>query len=214
MSNQEKKVSYTTTNTYETLNSLTTKTKNIWIVLHGIGYLSRYFIKHFDSLPPEENYIIAPQAPSKYYLNNKYRRVGTSWLTKENTTLETQNVLNYLNKVYQQENITDQHKVIILGYSQGVSIASRWVCYSKIQCNHLVLYGGIIPKELTKEKFSNLINNKTKITFFIGDKDEYITEAKRVLEEKRIQLLLDGKANIIVYDGEHAIKKEIIESLA
>ncbi len=213
MSTTEKKISYTTTNTYQTLNSLKNTTKNIWIVLHGIGYLSRYFITYFDTLPVDENYIIAPQAPSKYYVNNKYRRVGSSWLTKENTALETENVLNYLNEVYKQENITKQHNVIILGYSQGVSIASRWVCYSKIPCNHLVLYGGILPNELTKDDFSDLVKNKTKITFYIGDKDEYITAAKRILEQEKINLLFDAKANVIIYDGEHAIKKNIIETL-
>lgn len=38
MKSIEKKVKYTTTNTYETLNTLTNKTKNVWIVFHGIGY--------------------------------------------------------------------------------------------------------------------------------------------------------------------------------
>ena len=92
MSKKSKQVTYQSINTYETLNDLTLKTKNIWIVLHGIGYLSRYFIDFFDGLPKEENYIIAPQAPSKYYLKNEYRYVGASWLTKENTVVETKNV--------------------------------------------------------------------------------------------------------------------------
>ena len=68
----EKSVRYNSTNTYETLNGFTDKTKNVWIVFHGIGYLSKYFLKYFDELNPVDNYIIAPQAPSKYYLNNSY----------------------------------------------------------------------------------------------------------------------------------------------
>ncbi|HZH69980.1 MAG TPA: esterase, partial [Flavobacteriaceae bacterium] len=56
----EKEISYISTNTYSTLNSLTSNTKNVWIVCHGLGYLSRYFLKYFKSLPLEENYIIAP----------------------------------------------------------------------------------------------------------------------------------------------------------
>ena len=103
MAQQEKQVTYQTTNSYTTLNTLTDKTKNVWIVFHGIGYLSKYFLKYFDELPSEENYIIAPQAPSKYYLNDQYRHVGASWLTKENTANETQNVLNYLDTVFSSE---------------------------------------------------------------------------------------------------------------
>ncbi len=67
---------FQTTNPYGTLNAPNPKTKNVWVVFHGIGYLSRYFLRYFDGLPSEENYIIAPQAPSKYYLNNEYRHVG------------------------------------------------------------------------------------------------------------------------------------------
>ena len=113
MAQQEKQVTYQATNSYTTLNALTDKTKNIWIVFHGIGYLSKYFLKYFDKLPAEENHIIAPQAPSKYYLNNQYRHVGASWLTKENTANETQNVLNYLDAVYTAINIPAHCKLIV-----------------------------------------------------------------------------------------------------
>ena len=98
MSIQEKNVTYNTQNTYATLNALSEKTKYVWLVFHGIGYLSRYFLKHFSQLNSEEHYIIAPQAPSKYYLKNEYKYVGASWLTKENTLTETENVMSYLDK--------------------------------------------------------------------------------------------------------------------
>ena len=113
----EKQVSYNVTNTYTTLNDLTEKTRNVWIVLHGIGYLSRYFLKYFDGLPPEENYIIAPQAPSKYYLDKNYKYVGASWLTKENTAMESKNVLAYLDSVYEAENIPSRCQLLIFGFS-------------------------------------------------------------------------------------------------
>ncbi|MFV8224444.1 alpha/beta hydrolase [Christiangramia aquimixticola] len=118
MSN-EKKLSYTIYNTYSTLNEKTSRTKTVWLVFHGIGYLSRYFLKYFKHLDPEENYIIAPQAQSKYYLNGEYRHVGASWLTKENLDMEIENVLNYLDAVYKVENLAEAPNLNILGYSQG-----------------------------------------------------------------------------------------------
>jgi len=152
MSLEEKKVSYQTTNTYETLNTLTKKTKNVWIVLHGIGYLSKYFIPYFNELNADENYIIAPQAPSKYYLKSNYKYVGASWLTKENRILETENVLQYLDAVSASEQVPDNCKLIIFGFSQGVSIATRWVASRQLKCAKLVLYAGGIPKELTSDR--------------------------------------------------------------
>jgi hypothetical protein len=49
----EKQVSYKTTNTYQTLNSYSDTTKNVWIVFHGLGFLSRYFLRHFEILDPK-----------------------------------------------------------------------------------------------------------------------------------------------------------------
>jgi len=213
MAQQEKQVTYQSINSYTTLNSLTDKTKNVWIVFHGIGYLSRYFLKYFDELPQEENYIIAPQAPSKYYLNNQYRHVGASWLTKENTVNETQNVLNCLDAVFSSENIPEHCKLIVFGYSQGVSIATRWVAKRKLKCNHLILYAGGIPHELSPKDINFLVEKNTEITTLVGDKDEYINDDILQTASKRISSLFSGKAKQIIFEGKHEIKKEIINSL-
>ena len=209
----ENQVDYQTTNSYTTLNKITDKTKNIWIVFHGIGYLSKYFLRYFDELHQEENYIIAPQAPSKYYLNNQYRHVGASWLTKENTVTETQNVLSYLDAVVAKENIPAHCNLIVFGYSQGVSIATRWMVNRKIKCGHLVLYAGGIPNELTELDFKFLLENTTKVTTIVGDRDEYINKERFQLESQKITSLFDGRAEQVIFDGKHEIKKEIINTL-
>lgn len=213
MDNSKKTVVYTTTNSYSTLNPLTDKTKNVWIVLHGIGYLSRYFLKYFDALPWAENYVIAPQAPSKYYLNNEYRHVGASWLTKEETVRETQNIIDYLDAVFDKENIPDKCNLIVFGFSQGVSIATRWVAKRKLKCNHLVLYAGGIPNELEQVDFEFLLKNRTKVTIMVGDKDEYLTEERQKTEAIKIEKLFGGLANQIIFEGGHEVKKELINDL-
>lgn len=213
MNGEQKQVNYQTANTYETLNVLSDKTKNVWIVLHGIGYLSKYFIKYFEELNAEENYIIAPQAPSKYYLKNEYRHVGASWLTKENTVLETKNVINYLNVVHEMENFPDDCRLIVFGFSQGVSIAARWVASQKIKCDDLVLYAGGIPHELVKEDFAFMEENNTQITVLMGDKDEYINAEKLKQESKKMQLLFNGRAKKIIFEGGHEVKRALIAQL-
>ena len=101
----EKEVSYRTVNSYSTLNERSDKTRNVWVVFHGIGYLSRYFLKYFRQLNHEKNYLIALQAPSKYYLNGKYEHVGASWATRENTETDIKNVLAYLDEIYIEEDL-------------------------------------------------------------------------------------------------------------
>lgn len=208
----EKQITYTASASYSCLNQLTEETKNVWLVFHGIGYLSRYFLKYFNELPLEENYIIAPQAPSKYYLNNQYKHVGASWLTKENTVTETDNLLAYINEVYKAENIPSHCNLIVFGFSQGVSIATRWIAKNKINCSQLVLYAGGIPNELTSAQF-DFLENKTSVSVIMGDKDQYLTEERLKAEKKKIETLFKGKAKQIIFDGGHEVKKEIINQL-
>jgi len=213
MEAQEKLISYTTNNTYSTLNTLSVNTKNVWIVLHGIGFLSNNFLKYFTGLPKKENYIIAPQAPSKYYLDKNYKHVGASWLTKENRILETKNVLRYMDKLYASEKIPDHCQLIVLGFSQGVSIATRWTAKSKINLDQLVLYAGGTPEELTPEDFKFLESRNTKIKLVIGNKDEFLSEARLKTEKKKVDSLFSGRAQWIEFEGGHEIKKEVIHNL-
>ncbi|QKX06452.1 esterase [Aquimarina sp. TRL1] len=206
-----KQVNYQASNTYDTLNSLTDHTKNVWLVFHGIGYLSRYFIRLFSSFPPEENYIIAPQAPAKYYKDEQYKRVGSSWLTRENTLIDTQNVLNYIDAIMTSENIPSHVNLNVLGYSQGVSIASRWIASRKINCNALVLISGGFPKELTKENFLFLPETTQKL-HILGANDPYFEKSKVIAEKSRVQDILPG-IRFITHQGGHELDWKTLQPL-
>lgn len=205
----KKNVAYTTTNTYETLNDNTEKTKNVWLVFHGIGYLSRFFIRNFKVLNPDENYIICPQAPSKYYKDSNYKHVGASWLTKENTKIETENVLNYIDAILDYENINlKKVNFIVLGYSQGVSIASRWLGSRNAFCNTLVMISGVFPKELSKQHFNHLSKLKTFHT--VGLNDEIFDPKNVVKQENRLSEIFP-EIKIINHDRGHIIDADLFK---
>ncbi|GAA4114837.1 hypothetical protein GCM10022393_14660 [Aquimarina addita] len=207
----EKEVTYQSTNTYDTLNTLTSNTKTVWLVFHGIGYLSRYFIRLFQSLDPTENYIIAPQAPSKYYKNNEYNRVGSSWLTKENTSIETDNVLRYIDAVVTEEDLPGNIRFIVLGYSQGVSIASRWIASRKVYCDDFIMISGGFPKELSKNDFS-FLTKKTKVTHIVGENDPYFEKAVVAKEIIRVQEILP-QITFKTHSGGHELDITTIENI-
>ncbi|WP_411030941.1 alpha/beta hydrolase [Spongiimicrobium sp. 3-5] len=213
MKHQEKQVTYTTTNSYATLNQLSKKTKYVWLVCHGIGYLSKYFLKYFEGLPPGENYIIAPQAPSKYYLNGEYRHVGASWLTRENTATEITNVVTYISAVLTAERLPLHCKLIVFGYSQGAAIAARWVARTQQKCHQLVLHSGSIPNELVPADFDFLKENNTQVTILVGNKDEYLNPERMELESKKIDTLFQGRAKQVIFEGKHEVNKKLINSL-
>ena len=210
MNSTEKEIVYTISNSYTTLNSLTSKTKNVIFACHGMGYLSRYFLKYFKGVNSDDNYIIIPQAQSKYYIAPKMKHVGASWLTKENTLKEMENINSYFDSVLSNEKIENLN-FIFLGYSQGVSVAMRYLAKRKIIVSKLILMSGGIPKELTPKDFKYL-KNKAVIYYVYGDKDEYITEDFLNSEKKRFEDLFSN-INYIEFDGNHEIKTEIIESI-
>lgn len=211
MNFEEKEITYNSTSEYATLNSLTGITKNVWLVFHGMGYLSKYFIKYFKALDAEENYIIAPQAPNKYYIQPKMH-VGANWLTRDKTQLGMQNILNYLNAVFENEKIPKDKNLIVFGYSQGVSIATRFMVSQKIQCSQLVLHSGGIPVEITSEHFDYL-NADCKVKLIYGTEDEYLNEERIALEKEKATMLFDNRLEIIPFEGRHVVNVDFINKL-
>jgi len=209
----KKTVGYAATNTYETLNQLTPKTEYVWLVFHGIGYLSQYFLKHFKTLDPEKNYIIAPQAPSKYYLNKTYTYVGASWLTKEDTQAEIKNVVNYTDAVFAAEAIPATKKLIVFGFSQGVSIAMRWAVRRKLPMEQLVLYAGGIPREINETDMDFIFDHDIKVKVVYGTNDEFLNAATKAGQQEKLQRLFRGRAEIITFEGGHEMKEDVIKNL-
>ena len=211
MNSAEKEIIYKTSNSYSTLNTLTENTKTVWFVCHGMGYLSRYFLRYFKDLNPKENYIIAPQAPSKYYIQPKMH-VGANWLTRDNTTSGMTNILNYFDAIFEAEGISEHMNVIVFGYSQGVSVAMRYLVHKKLQCSQLVLHSGGIPKELITEDFAYL-NSNTKVKLIYGTEDEFLDEKRITKETHRAKELFGDKVSILPFEGKHIVNVDYINNL-
>ena len=207
-----KRVIYQNSNSYETLNERREKDQNLWFAFHGMGYLSRYFLKYFKAMDPGSNYIVAPQAPSKYYQGPDFKHVGASWLTREDTLAETQNVLKYIDAVYQAESF-DTSNLILMGYSQGVSVVCRWMASRKIQPKMLVLHSGGIPVELKPSDFEYL-DPQTPVYYIYGDKDQYITPEKLEDQKERGESLFDNRLRIRTFEGTHEVHTKMLNELA
>ena len=209
LESKEKEVRYEITNTYSTLYGPGNGHKQIWFVCHGLGHLSRYFIRYFDKLESSKHYIIAPQAASKYYLNSEFNRVGGSWLTKERTAEEIENVLTYYDQIRELELIQDR-KLVVIGFSQGVSVAVRWVVRRKIPCQKLIMYAGRAPHELQPKDLQHLLDSNTQIYYVHGSEDPYITDELIRDEKIRMDKLFSNKVEYISFDGGHHIDSSVL----
>ena len=205
----EKYIEYTSKTAYATLNTRTDQCQKVWVVFHGIGYLARYFLRYFKELDPRENYIIAPQAPSLYYLSDAYKHIGACWLTREDTKLHMDNLLNYLDTLYKAESLQKAEKLCFLGYSQGVSVLCRWIAKRKVNCGRLILYAGRVPDELEPGHFAHL-HPDTTVEVIFGHEDPYLKGKDWQEMQERLRALFSDRLVINRFDGGHEFRPSLI----
>ncbi len=210
-------VTYQHTNSYEVLYPVTSTTKNIWICFHGIGYLATYFKKYFKDLDPQLNAVIIPQAPSKFYLGKDFKHVGASWLTRVDTAMEMENNLNYIDAILEKERLTGDPRLILMGYSQGVSIATRFLKHYEKPIKALIMHSGSIPAELDAQDGSLFQLKSARCIHIAGTLDEYLTADLIQLEKKKIEMLFGTKCEIhrpeIKHEVDATLLREISETL-
>jgi len=177
--------------------------RSILYVLHGYGQLAEEFIKEFHFLRESSTIVVAPEAISKFY--NKERKAVANWMTSHERIDEIDDYINFLNSVH--EEIRSQHEklpIAVLGFSQGVSTAFRWMCESKLDVDVVFTCSGTIPPELTLSDFSSL--KETPCYYYFGNRDKLLLPEKAL---KQIELLRNVGLNITQceYEGRHEISE-------
>jgi predicted esterase len=209
-----KTASYTHTNSYETLFELTNKTKNIWICFHGLGYLSTYFKRYLEGLDSNENYVIVLQAPSKSYLGKNFKHVGACWLTKVDTVQEMSNNLNYINEVLRLEDLLGDERVVLFGYSQGVSIATRFLKTYPHDIKALIMHSGSIPQELNVTDGRHFKKRCCRFIHIAGTLDEYVNNDIMEREQEKIALLFGKNCELYRPEIKHVVHIPLLQKIA
>ncbi len=212
---QHKFISVTKRARYFQIGEANLSTKKVWIVCHGYGMLSEFFIKKFEILDDGSTLIIAPEALNRFYINENFSRVGASWITKlekENDIIENN---NYIESLYQ--NIVDEvghsdFSLNVLGFSQGSSTACRWIFSSNVKINNLIIWAGDIPRDILTE------NNRSKWdslkTFLVmGKKDSLITSELSLKFQNDISEY-KLNFNLVEYDGDHRIFPKVLKEVS
>ena len=209
----KKQISIPKTHKYSQLGEFSEKTNTVWIVLHGYGMLSEFFIKKFECILNEKTVVIAPEGSNRFYLNNNYSRVGASWMTKVDKEKDIEDNISFIKTLYTK--IVDDighnnFKLKTLGFSQGGATLVRWIMSNSIKVDSLILWGSDIPKDsLTTQNKSRWSSINIKIV--IGKKDEYISDEnkKKVIDAVNAYGL---SYKLIEYDGPHKIiESELIK---
>ena len=197
---------------YFQLGEFNDSTRSVWIVLHGYAQLANYFLENFRILDTGENVIIAPEGLNRFYWNGFSGKVVASWMTKEDRLddiTDTNNFLNAIHNQIQKEIKGKKIKLNVLGFSQGVATATRWLDQNKIKADNLILWCGTIPDDLNAE---NKILSKQNLFYLAATNDEFFDEKRK----KEIQESLIATAphhEFILFEGKHEINKIELEKL-
>lgn len=189
-------------------------TSIVWVVLHGYGMLSEFFIKKFKKLENKNTLILAPEALNRFYIDTNYGRVGASWMTKDERQDDIKENIKYLNTLMDQiikEIGHNRLKINVLGFSQGGATACRWLFKSGLKFENLIMWAGDIPKDtLTEENRLKWSNMNTHLV--MGKKDELINEE---MKAKFLKLVTDYKLDykLTLYDGDHRIYPDVLMEL-
>ena len=207
------------TGRYFSLNSILKTTKNVWIVFHGYGQLAEYFIKHFEELNTDENFIIGVEGLSRFYVDGLSGRVGASWMTKDDRELEIKDQSNYVNAVLTNAEIVpqcDDYNLIILGFSQGTATAIRWMHSNNIRPSQLIMWAGSFPHDVVAKEKPNVFDGLS-MHYVYGLEDQFLQNVD--MTEKTKEMEKTGmKITSWTFDGKHVLHKptlaKIVDSFA
>lgn len=153
--------------------------REIWWAFHGYGQLARFFIRHFEPIIRPGTLVIAPEGLSRFYLSDKFERVGATWMTREDRLDEIADQQTYLNLLHETwKPVMEEYspKVTMLGFSQGVATVWRWLEQQpQIHADRLILWAGLPPEETAgiSARGSNL-----EVHAALGDDDPFITNER------------------------------------
>jgi len=206
---KEHYIATTKTARYYTLGELNDSTENVWILLHGYAQLAKEFIVHFEELNNGKNFIIAPEGLNRFYSKGFSGKPVATWMTSEDRLNEINDYVHYLDRIYEELAIGNKKvKTILLGFSQGVATASRWLHFTNNHIDHFVIYAGEMGAEILSP-LSGKIKN-IPLTYVTGNQDPLITRESHL---KVFELMQSLQATIIEFEGGHEVRADVIRRI-
>lgn len=187
------------------------KIKSFWMVIHGYAQLASDFINEFDFLDDDNTLIVAPEGLSKFYSRN---RIGASWMTKEDRSIEINDYIDYLEKVTEEIKIKfdiSASRNYLLGFSQGVHTAARFFIKSKTGFDHLILCSSDFPADINFD----LLNTKLKSAamHFLCGMNDRIINPQRFSESTELLKKNNVEFNEVKFAGDHEIDSVSINKI-
>lgn len=221
MSPTERHVKVPRTARYYVLGEPGNHVREIWIACHGYGQLAAPFARALEPLDDGTRIVVAPEALSRYYLDDPAKRhgpdspVGATWMTREDREREIADYVEYLDIVtetVQGEVGAGDRSIVALGFSQGVATVCRWAAFGRTKVNRLILWGGTLPQDLPTDRGNDLFRGAA-LVLVAGRKDG-IVPVTAVRGEREALAKRGLRADLIEHDGGHSLSSDALQRLA
>jgi predicted esterase len=188
--------------------------EEIWIILHGYSMLASGFLTWFDAAARPGRLLVAPEALSRAYFAEKgLRRVGASWMTKEDRDAEIEDYVRYLDLLADRllAGVSERPRIEVHGFSQGTAAACRWVAYGRHRVDRLALWAGGAPPDLDFNRFRSSLGTAP-LLLLAGRRDRILDQAK--LETEAARLREHGVPfELRYYDAGHRVSADALREL-
>lgn len=126
----------------------------LWVVLHGYGQLAADFASEFELVVTPGRAVVVPEALNRYYKDaaadaarHLDTPLGTTWMTRMHRDAEIADYVEYLDAVVEATQSAGA-RLCVLGFSQGVATATRWMAFGSRSFERAVLWAGTVPPDL------------------------------------------------------------------
>lgn len=184
--------------------------KSICIALHGYGQLAPFFSANFRSDLLKDTLFVIPEALNRFYLNGSKGRVGATWMTREDRLNEIRDYCEYMEVLAERIDgmLTKDIPMGVLGFSQGVATACRWLAHSRREFAYLINWAGVFPPDLDHQTAVEKMQN-VNVHMVVGSDDPYISKDKF---EGEIDFLREKGYSVKEwnFEGEHRLNEDLL----
>jgi predicted esterase len=184
--------------------------RRVWFVLHGYGQLASRFLRPFDGLVPADTCVVAPEGLNRFYRDmpkadgSHLQKVGATWMTREAREDDIADTLHWLDTVHAAIIATRSVEAVgVLGFSQGVATATRWIAQGAVRPSAFVVWAGGLATDVPQHTLRERLR-QVEVTFIAGDHDPFLTDESRPQAVAALRAI-QSQAREVTFHGEHVL---------
>lgn len=170
--------------------------------LHGYAQLASDLLETLLPAVPSHVCVVAPEGLNRFYAKGFGGKPVATWMTSEDREHEIADYIHFLNHLH--AHILPQGfkgKIGILGFSQGVATASRWIANEQVKADVFIICSGDIALELRNPVHAT-IKQIEQIHYISANQDPFLSESAKADVQSVLSQL---KCTQHYFDGTHEI---------